>query len=330
MRSNRIGNIFLCVDIMKYIVFDLEWNQASNIHYSDSRMQFEIIEIAALKLDEKLNIVDEFQSIVRPKLYKTLNPVIKEITGFTEEELSKGQDFKTVADKFVKWCGKDYMFCTWATQDLNELQNNMRYYGMKLVEKAPLLYYDIQKLFSIQLENNASRRSLEYAVEFLGIEKKEEFHRAGADAYYTAQVMKHIDMEKVKQVVSIDTFVIPKNKKEEFSVSYNDSVRFVSRGYDSRSRLFNDKKLKNVRCPKCNSKVMRKQGWFSDGSKTYYYIGECSVHGYVSGKIRVKKSPFNEIYAIKYVAMADKEDYGKILEKKQQVREKRRQKKNKK
>ena len=50
----------------------------------------------------------------------------------------------------------------------------------------------------------------------------------------------------------------------------------------------------------------------------------------MSGKIRVKKSPFNEIYAIKYVAMADKEDYGKILEKKQQVREKRRQKKNKK
>lgn len=308
---------------MNYIVFDLEWNQASNIHYSDNRMQFEIIEIAAFKLDEKLNIVDEFQSIVRPKLYKTLHPVIKEITGFTEKELSGGQDFKTAAQRFVEWCGEDYMFCTWATQDLNELQNNMRYYGMKLVDKAPLLYYDIQKLFSIQVDNNSTRRSLEYAVEQLGIEKKEEFHRAGADAYYTAQVMRYIHMEQVKEVVSIDTFVIPRNKKEEFSICYNDSVRFVSRGYESRSRLFGDKRLMAVKCPKCNNRVTRKLGWFSDGSKTYYYIGECAKHGYVSGKIRVKKSPFNEIYAIKYIAMADDDEYAQIAEKKQQIKEKR-------
>lgn len=312
---------------MKYIVFDLEWNQAMNVHYSDSKMQFEIIEIAAIKLDEQLNIVDEFQSIIRPRLYKKLHPVIKEITGFTEEELYKGDKFEDVIKRFLDWCGEDYTFCTWATQDLTELQNNMRYYGMKLVEKPPLLYYDIQKLFSVDVDKDGTRKSLENAVEILNIEKTEKFHRAYADAFYTSKIMKIIDFEKVKHILSIDTFVIPKNRKEEFSLAYDDGIRFVSRGYDNKSKILNDKKLKNMKCPKCNQKVMKKQGWFSDGNKTYYCMGYCNEHGYVSGKIRVKKSVEKKIYAIKYIALSNEEEYKKIVEKKQQIREKRKNKK---
>ena len=44
---------------MNYIVFDLEWNQSpGGKRWSNSRLPFEIIEIGAVKLNEKKEIVD--------------------------------------------------------------------------------------------------------------------------------------------------------------------------------------------------------------------------------------------------------------------------------
>ena len=48
-----------------YIVFDLEWNQSiEGKEHSIEHFPFEIIEIGAVKLDEKLNMVSEFQTAV--------------------------------------------------------------------------------------------------------------------------------------------------------------------------------------------------------------------------------------------------------------------------
>ena len=63
------------------------------------------------------------------------------------------------------------MFGTWGPQDLTELQRNMRFFGMEPLGTSPVRFYDIQKLFSIAYEDQKSRRSLEYAVDFLKIEK---------------------------------------------------------------------------------------------------------------------------------------------------------------
>ena len=44
---------------MNYIVFDLEWNQSpGGKRWSNSQLPFEIIEIGAVKLNEKKEIVD--------------------------------------------------------------------------------------------------------------------------------------------------------------------------------------------------------------------------------------------------------------------------------
>ncbi len=55
---------------MNYIVFDLEWNQnPDGRRHPDSRLPFEIIEIGAVKLNEKREIVDTFQCLIKPKVY---------------------------------------------------------------------------------------------------------------------------------------------------------------------------------------------------------------------------------------------------------------------
>ena len=43
---------------MNYIVFDLEWNQnPDGRRHPDSRLPFEIIEIGAVKLNEKFDVI---------------------------------------------------------------------------------------------------------------------------------------------------------------------------------------------------------------------------------------------------------------------------------
>ena len=53
-----------------YIVFDLEWNQSiEGKEHSIEHFPFEIIEIGAVKLDERRNMVSEFHGLITPQVY---------------------------------------------------------------------------------------------------------------------------------------------------------------------------------------------------------------------------------------------------------------------
>ncbi len=54
---------------MFYVIFDLEWNNAYD--YKLRKGMNEIIEIGAVKLDEKLNIVDTFKQLINPNCHQS-------------------------------------------------------------------------------------------------------------------------------------------------------------------------------------------------------------------------------------------------------------------
>ena len=66
---------------MNYIVLDVEWNQGENRHEHGSHQvpSFEIIEIGALKLDEHLQIVDGYQSLIKPQIHASMNKITEEL-----------------------------------------------------------------------------------------------------------------------------------------------------------------------------------------------------------------------------------------------------------
>ena len=136
--------------------------------------------------------------------------------------MEDGRDFGDAVRDFLGWCSADgeYRMCTWGTSDLVELQRNMKYFGIENSLEYPLFYYDIQKLFSIDREDGKSRRSLETAVDMLGIEKNTDFHSAISDAEYTAKVFEDIDFERVREYFSIDTYRIPASVRDEIRVNY--------------------------------------------------------------------------------------------------------------
>ena len=314
---------------MNYIIFDLEWNQSPTGKDDEvEQLPFEIIEIGALKLDSDMNIVSEFCETIRPQVYPQIHYKIKEITHFDSEDLRNSRTFIEVFRDFIAWCGDDFMLCTWGPMDVTELQRNMKFYNFPLL-KAPVFFYDIQKIFSIVYEDRKTKRSLEWAIDFLKIEKDIDFHRALSDAYYTYKVMKLFDTMDITKNYSIDYFQRPKNRSEEIYVIYETYSKFVSRDFDNKLDVLKDNRLNSTVCYKCGKKVKKKIRWFSDNSKTYYCLAYCDVHGYMKGKIKLKKADNDKVFAVKILSLTDATGADSIRQRQNAIRKKRREKRQK-
>lgn len=316
---------------MNYIVFDLEWNQACDLKTKlENSLTFEIIEIGAIKLNEEKEQIDDFHELIRPQVFQKMNQITGELIHLSMEQLKNCRTFPEVAADFVKWCGSDYVFCTWGNLDLMELQRNMDYYNMTPVSEKPIRYYDVQKLFSIAFEDRKSRRTLQYAVDFLQIKKDVAFHRAYTDAYYTAEVIKCIDNPAVFRNYSFDTYRLPRNKSEEINVTFEGYAKYISREFSDKAEAMADRDVSSTRCFLCGAKTRRRVPWFTGNGKHYYTIVTCARHGALKGKIRMRKSINNKIYVVKTMRQVSLDVVEDILSKRDQVRENRKEKRHQK
>lgn len=314
---------------MDYIVFDLEWNQCPDGKDMEvPLLPFEIIEIGAIKLNSERKIIDKFHCLVKPVVYPKLHFRTKEIVKKTEEELADGTAFSDAVKKFLKWAGSAVIFCTWGASDLTELQRNMKYYGVLNLLKGPLHFYDVQKLFAVNYETTKTRRSLEYGIDYLKLDKEKEFHQALSDAYYTAEIFQRIDWDVVYAYDSIDTYQNPKTKSEEIHAIYNGYSKFISREFSSKEEALADKEVTVVQCCRCEKLARKKIRWFSVNAKNYYCVALCPKHGYVKGKIRMKKTDEGRFFAVKTIKVSSETEAEEVKKRKEAVVIRRRAKKN--
>lgn len=312
---------------MHYIVFDLEWNQCPDEKEKQQKpVPFEIIEIGAVKLDRDRNITDEFHTLVRPKIYTSLHRKIQEVVPIEYDRLKQGRAFPRAAIEFLNWCGEDAVFCTWGNQDLTELQRNMKFYQILGLLDGPVIYYDVQKIFGIAYETKGSRRSLEHAITVLNLSKDEGFHRALADARYTARILQEIPAEIIRLNYSIDVYQNPKKRKDEIYLVYSDYEKYISREFESKEKVMKDKVVTNVICPLCKHPAKRKIRWFAANSKQHLSVSVCPKHGMLKGKIRIKHTDEGAYYGIKTVRQIDEHEFLKIQERQEVMRLKRQMK----
>ena len=311
---------------MNYIVFDLEWNQSPNgKEDSVEHLPFEIIEIGAVKLNGNFEETGTFHKLIRPKVYKKMHFKISEVTHMDMAELRQaGEPFDVVMNRFLAWCGEEeYRFCTWGSMDLTELQRNMAYHKLPNPFPRPLLYLDIQKLYCLQYGDGKNKVSLDMAVQLQGREEERPFHRALDDAYYTGRILSVMDMETVGIYGSVDYYGLPRNKAEEYRLHFPEYSKYVSREFDSREDILKDKDITDMKCVKCSRMLRKKLRWFPYGQRFYFCLAVCPEHGYVKGKIRVKKSEDDRFYAVKTAKMADEQDVELLAQKKEDGRKKR-------
>ena len=306
---------------MNYIIFDLEWNQGAE--RTPDKPGFEIIEIGAVKLDEKFRLVERYQSLIKPQIYTTMHRITAELVNLEIGDLQGARTFPEVCREFLDWCGDDYIFCIWGSQDLTEFQKNMDYYHMEPLSKGPIKYYDVQKLYSLACEDGRMRSALSKIVEAEQmIEDEVPFHRAFGDAYYTARILQKIEGAELLERVSFDTYRIPTDQKEQIFWRFDNYTKFISRGYGEKSELMANKNIACIRCIFCDKALRKKIPWYTpNNGKHYYSVGKCPEHGNMKGKIRIRKDKNEQYFTVKTVKHVTEEAAAAIIARKKPVGE---------
>ena len=317
---------------INYIVLDLEWNQSNTgLEEEVSRLPFEIIEFGAIKLNDDCVMISEFNELVRPVVYQEMHRITSKLIHMQMEELERGRPFAEVAGEFLDWCGEDVFFCTWGATDLTELQRNMKYHNMEPLSDGPIAFLDVQKLFSIAFEDRKTRRTLEFAIDYLGIEKDIPFHRAFSDAYYTAKVLAAL-IEKDKEIlrnVSYDVYTPPKDRDSEIKVQFDTYMKYISRTFADKQAAFADKEVSSSKCYLCHRNLRKRMKWFTANGKNYYCVAYCEKHGYLKGKIRFRKTDKDEFYVVKTTRFITKEEVDALEERRLHAKELRRRRRSK-
>lgn len=315
---------------MNYIVLDLEWNQSNSDSKSRKNSKlpvFEIIEIGAVKLNQDKEIIDRFSELVSPQIYHTMHRITADIIHLQMNELKKGRSFPEVMTDFLRWCGQDYLFATWGPLDLLELQRNMKYYGMEDLADGPIRFYDIQKLFSLDVMKDKTRKTLEFAIDYFQIEKDIPFHRAFSDAYYTAKVFKRMNNPEILKLVSFDTFHLPQNRKEEIKIVFPGYAKHISREFMEKKEIMEDREITSTKCYLCHKNLKKKIRWYTPNGKHYYSVACCDIHGYIKYKVRIKKSDEEKYYAVKTSKFTTEEKMKKLQELREKDKELKKKKK---
>ena len=175
----KIGVIYL-----NYVVFDLELNSKP---FKNS-IPNEIIEIGAVKLDNNLQIIDRYQSFIKPKHFSKLFRTIKQKTKIQQTDIDSANSFSQVFNEFKNWVSSDVILFSWGYDDYYHLKSNCLLHGLELPYENNFI--DLQKQFSIINKFEKGKySSLKDALLLLDIPLLEEgLHRADMDAEYTAKI----------------------------------------------------------------------------------------------------------------------------------------------
>ena len=172
---------------MYYIVLDLEFNQP--FHFKTGFQTtlhpdcpFEIIQIGAVKLDEKFAMLD---CPTFPQAYAS----------------------------FVNFIGtEDTVLCTWGSDDIKSLFKNILFYHLDTT-KICNRFINVQKFASSYLKYEAGKAiGLKNAVTELHIKVEEPFHNALYDALYTAKVFQIVHQKENKPEICHISELLRKNK----------------------------------------------------------------------------------------------------------------------
>jgi len=238
---------------MNYIVFDLEFNMFFKFKEGDfvnPDLKNEIIQIGAVKLNEALETVSSFDLLIKPVIYKRMNPYVKRKTNIHTSHVTRGTPFIEAINRFHSWIGNDAILCSWGHDDILALRQNCMFFGFNSLSFDKFI--NIQQIY-MNLGSLTKQPSLEGAVEGLEIEKYSLFHDALSDASYTAEIFRKI-YDFSNQAINWEEVQKEKEIKVEELKTVIDKI--------------------NIRCPQCDSVVQKNEEVTK--SKKYFAFGHCT------------------------------------------------------
>ena len=275
---------------MDYIVLDMEWNQPwpgspSARKVLPVQIRGEIIQIGAVRVTEDEQVLDEFQVLVKPKFYRSLNRRVSKLTGIKESRLkAEGIPFAEAIERFRAWCGEDIVFLTWGFDDITILRENLQLHQLPWdwVDR----WYNVQMMFNAQTDGSTSQKALKTAMEIFGIEASRPAHAALGAAYPTALICTKLDLKKGM-------------------VEYEQALRSHDNGFhgaelpgcigrkvfydyaDKRAALAAMSGEENL-CPICEARMLSSR-WFAQPGRRYMDLATCPEHGKFLIRVRLSE-----------------------------------------
>lgn len=279
-------------------MLDLEWNQAMSPKSSAFKrlpipLRGEIIEIGAVKLNDDMTPGEEFRLYVKPMFFHRMHYKVKKLTGIDAKLLSTGEFFPEAMRQFREWCGDGCTFFTWGYDDKGIMEQNI------IVHDLDWGWIDgwinLQVIYNSQVSGDKTQKALTTAMEHFGIEQTRVAHDALGDAYNTALVCSHLDMERgideynsgvrhlnVAPEASADTDMQPEPLEH---TGYN--------GFATRAEAMEDERVSRVKCPDCGTELAFST-WVNQGDRRYMALTACPEHGKFLLRLKFRKIDEND------------------------------------
>ncbi len=180
---------------MKYAVVDLEMCKVSKgARTKEYKWANETIQIGAALVDENFEIIDTFNSYVKPE-YGKLDLFISNLTGIEDADLYNAPRFGEAIEAFDKWLPDDVRCVSWSRTDEQQIRHELmgKHVESKKLENLLASWIDCQETFDNKVERN-KQVSLEEAWVLADIEQSGKMHDGLDDAINTAKLF--VKMEK--------------------------------------------------------------------------------------------------------------------------------------
>ena len=277
---------------MDYIVLDMEWNQPwpgspSAKKVLPVQIRGEIIQIGAVRITEDQQVADEFQVLIKPKVYRHLNRRVSKLTGIKEAQLKEqGVPYSEAMEQFRTWCGEDIIFLTWGFDDITILRENLRLYGLD--ESWTERWYNAQMIFNAQTDGSNAQKALKTALEIFEITPSRPAHDALGDAYHTALICARLDL---KRGMGEYGQALKSHENGFHGAELPGCIdRKVFYDYANKPAALAAMAGKDNKCPLCEKQMLGSR-WFAQPGRRYMDLATCPEHGKFLIRVRLSDQP---------------------------------------
>ena len=293
---------------MQYIVLDMEWNQPWPGSYASKRVlpvkfRGEIIQIGAVRLTDRQIVGDEFQILIKPKVYRKLNKKVSSLTGIKDAQLAEfGVPFPEAMEQFRDWCGEDCVFLTWGFDDIGILKENMALH--ELESEWVDRWYNAQMIYNAQTDGSSAQKALKTAMQMSGVEASRPAHDALGDAYHTAIVCSRLDL--LRGITEYGKSMEDHENGFHGAELPGCLSRRVYHGLTDKEEALELLGGDENRCPKCEQS-MTLGPWKSQQSRRYIAMAACPEHGNFLLRVRLAPEEDGTLKAIRLIYEGDSE-----------------------
>ena len=170
-----------------YVIVDLEMCSVPQGFKRDSYdWKSEVIQIGAVLVNESLEIVDEFQTLVSPE-FGAIDTFIERLTGISRKDVLGAPRFAQAIEMFLTWLPEDAVLVSWSDNDPRQLRREMEAKGISSERMTVYLenWMDIQQTFGQRMEARKLYR-LSEALIIADVDFESGEHDALVDARNTA------------------------------------------------------------------------------------------------------------------------------------------------